>query len=127
MVTTVGEDLPELVLQDDDRAIVDLLREIQRAVLCHPEAGRALYLALVKEGRAFAQTAAGQQWKARLQRSALLERALLVWQSATLWTTEDAGDAPAPTALIDAVASAAASPRRDELLDQLFRQTDLEP
>jgi hypothetical protein len=113
--------VPELVIADQDQAILDLCRELQRAALTHPEAARALYAALGREGRLFAQTAEGKRWQERVSRSALLERALLVWQSATLWMTEEPAEGSTPSALIDAVAAAAASPRRDQLLDRLFR------
>jgi hypothetical protein len=115
--------VPELVVRDDAEAVVDLLRDVQRAVLAHPEAARALFGALVREGRMFAQTAEGQRWKEKVAGSALLERALLVWQSATLWMLEER-DAATPSALIDAIASAATSPERDLLLDRLFREMD---
>jgi hypothetical protein len=45
-----------------------------------------------------------------------------VWQSATLWMLEEQDGAATPSALIDAVAAAAASPDRDVLLDRLFRE-----
>lgn len=115
---------PEFVIADRDDAILDLLREIQRAALVHPEASQALYCSLVEEGRLFAQTADGRQWKERLSRSVLLERALLVWQSVTLWMTEEGSDGATPSALVDAVAAAAASPRRDMLLERLFQAFD---
>jgi hypothetical protein len=117
-------DLPNLTLSDDDDAIVDLLREVQRAVLAHPEAGRAIFAALVREGRLFAQTSEGQRWQEQAARSALLERALLVWQSATLWMLEEPDDGATPSALVDAVASAATAPGRDVLLDRLFREME---
>ena len=113
--------VPELVIGDQEGAILDLLRDLQRGALLHSEAARALYDGLVDEGRLFAQTAEGKRWHDRILRSALLERALLVWQNATLFTTEEPGDGATPSALIDAVAAAAASPRRDALLDRLFR------
>jgi hypothetical protein len=116
------DDLPELVISDQDQAVLALLGELQRAVLVHSEAARALFGTLAEEGRLYAQTPAGARWKERLRRSALLERALIVWQSATLWMSEDAEPGQTPSAVIDAVAAAARSPRRDELLDRLFRE-----
>jgi hypothetical protein len=114
-------DVPELAIFDQSEAIVDLLRELQRAVLVHPEASRALFEAFVAEGRMFAQTTDGKRWEKRLLESELLERALLVWQSATLWVTEEPGSGATPSALIDAMAAAARSPERDLMLEQLFR------
>jgi hypothetical protein len=124
-MTGEGE-LPELVISDEDQTILALLRELQRAVLVHSEAARALFGALAREGRMFAQTAEGRVWQERLQRSALLDRALIVWQSATSWIVEDSAEGATPSAVIDAVAAAARSPRRDALLDRLFQDLDRE-
>jgi hypothetical protein len=118
------DDVPELVISDADDAILALLRELQRALLLHPEAGQALYASLAQEGRLFGQTEDGRRWRERIERSALLERALLVWQNAAMWMTEEARDSGAPSALIDAVAAAAMSPRRDSLLERLLRDLD---
>ena len=119
---TSASGLPEVSLPDDSDAIVDLLRDVQRSVMAHPEASRAMFSALVREGRMFAQTSEGRRWREQVQRLALLERALLVWQSATLWMLEEQDGAATPSALIDAFAAAAASPDRDVLLDRLFRE-----
>jgi hypothetical protein len=118
------EDVPELVIGDQETAVVDLLRELQRAALVHPEATRALFNALASEGRSFAQTSEGKRLKERILASTLLQRAALVWQNATLWITEDPERYVTPSALVDAVAAAASSSRRDVLLDTLFRSAE---
>lgn len=124
-MSVAARGVPTIAIRDDSEAIVALLRELQQAVLCHPEAARALMQALAREGKAYAQTPEGAAARTQLQRSELVRRALLVWQTATLWMTEEGGNVgTAPSALVDAVASAAASPNRDKLLDQLFRQFD---
>jgi hypothetical protein len=119
-------DLPELVLGDRTAQVVGLLREIQVAILVHPEAARGLFSALAREGRLFAQTSEGQRWRSRIERSELVQRALLVWQGVSLWTTEDGADASPPSLLVDAIAAAACSPNRDVVLDRLFRQMEQE-
>jgi hypothetical protein len=123
-MTPETDDVPELVIASEDDSVVDLLRDIQRAALLHSEAAQAFCGALVEEGRLFAQTAEGRLWKERLARSALVERALIVWQNATMWIAEEGDAQAAPSALIDAVAAVAASPQRDVLLDRLFRGLD---
>jgi len=124
MTSSDFADLPELAISDEDEAILHHLRTIQRAMLLHPEAGLGLYQALVEEGRLFAQTSEGRRWRDRLRSSALLERALLVWQNASVWMTEEASETTAPSALVDAVAQVAMSNRRDALLERLFRTLD---
>jgi hypothetical protein len=112
-------------IRNNEGAIVELLRELQLAILVHPEAARALMAAFTREGRAFAQTPEGAETKERLRRSELVHRALLVWQTSTMWMTEEGASAGAtPSALVDAIASAARAPGRDKLLDQLFREAD---
>jgi hypothetical protein len=120
------DDVPELVIRDADAAILTLLRQLQAALLLHPEAGQALYGWLAQEGRLFGQTEDGRRWRDRIERSALLERALLVWQNAAMWMTDETPDGGAPSALIDAVAAAAMSPRRDALVERLFRELERE-
>ena len=88
--------LPEVVIGDQEDAVLDLLREMQSAALVHSEATRALYRSLIQEGRLFAQTAIGRRWKDRILRSTLLERAVLIWQNATLWITEEPADTATP-------------------------------
>ena len=120
----VAEAVVELVIGDHEAAVVDLLRELQRAALVHPEAARGLFNALAAEGRSFAQTSEGKRLKERIVASMLLQRAVLVWQNATLWITEEPDHCVTPSALVDAIAAAASSPRRDVLLDTLFRNAE---
>jgi hypothetical protein len=124
-MTDRHDDEPEFVLGDHDSTITTLLRELQRGVLLHPEASRAMFGALAAEGRAFAQTAEGRRWKERILRSALLQHLAPVWESATLWVLEDAEVSGTPSAIIDAVAAAAGSPRRDALMSTLFNDPEL--
>ena len=124
MTRTPEHDLPTLTISDDDAGIVSLLRELQRAVLLHPEAARALFQALAREGRLFAQTAEGERWKQRVVRSELVSRAQLVAQSATFWLLEEERAGTTPSALVEAIAAAASKPGRDALLDRLLRELD---
>jgi len=117
-------DLPTLTVGDDDEHVIALLRELQRAVLLHPEAARALFRALAREGRMFAQTADGARWKERIARSELVARASLVLQTATLFALEEEGGGTTPSALVDAVASTAAGPGRDALVERFLRGID---
>ncbi|HEY7371847.1 MAG TPA: hypothetical protein VIF57_06680 [Polyangia bacterium] len=111
--------MPAVVVQDDDDVIVALLRKLQLIVLEHPEASRAAFSALVAEGRRFAQTESGARWRARLRGSALLNRAGLVWQTATMNLLDSDGTA-LPSSFIDAITMAASGPDRDALLARLF-------
>ena len=117
-------DLPTLAIGEPDEAVTDMLRELQRAVLLHPEAARALLHALAREGRMFAQTVEGARWKQRLMRSDLLARALIVTQTATAFALDEVGPGGTPSALVDAIAAAARTPGRDVLIERLLRGGD---
>jgi hypothetical protein len=113
-------DVPELVIGDQEEAILTLLGQLQHAVLAQSEAARALFSALAREGRLFAQTEEGKRCQQQILRSALLDKALLVWQGATVWMSEETGEGTTPSAVIDALAAAARSPERERLLQRLF-------
>jgi hypothetical protein len=121
MTLPSDDDIPLLAITNDDEHIVALLRTLQRAVLLHPEATRALFQSLVREGRLFAQTADGERWKQRIARSALVSRAQLVAQAASFWMLDDDQPGATPSGLVEAIASAASAPGRDELLERLLR------
>jgi hypothetical protein len=123
-MTRAVADLPTLTIGDDDEQVIALLRELQRAVLLHPEAARSLFRAFAREGRAYAQTAHGARWKERVARSRLAARALLVMQTATLFALDEDAPGATPSALVDAVAAAAAIPGRDALIERLLRGVD---
>ncbi|MFI5308068.1 MAG: hypothetical protein ACHQ53_11980 [Polyangiales bacterium] len=124
MTRALAADVPTLTISDADEQVIALLRELQRAVLLHPEAARALFRALAREGRAFAQTVEGARWKERIASSELVARALLVMQTATLFALEEETAGATPSALVDAIASAAATPGRDALVERLLRGLD---
>lgn len=118
------DELPTMRIGEDEAAIVAALRQVQRALLLHPEACRDGFAALVREGRRFAQTADGARWRQRLARSELLARAHFVTQIATFWVTEEQSQGALPSALIEAIASAAVSSNRDGMIDRLLRELD---
>jgi hypothetical protein len=124
-MTLHGElELPTLTIGDSDEHLTALLGQLQRAVLLHPEAARALCYALAREGREFAQTAEGARWKERIARSQLVARALIVVQTATLFALEESTAGVTPSALVDAIAAAARTPARDVVIDRLLQGRD---
>jgi len=116
-------ELPRVVLRDREDEDVHALRSLQALVLAHPVAAQALFSALVTEGRAFADTAAGRKWKERLSRSALLHRARLVFEIGTLWMLDDEPLGPLPSAYVDAVFMSASSGRMEAVMNRIFRET----
>jgi len=119
-----SEALPTLTIRDDEERVIAGLRRLQRMVLLHPEAFRSAFQALVAEGRLFAMTDEGKRWQQRIRRSDFVARAQLVLNIATFWTTQDDAAEATPSALVEAIASAAQSSRRDELIERLLRELD---
>jgi len=117
--------LPTIAIREDG-AITAVLRVLQQAVLVHPDAARALFQALMREGRLFAQTSEGKHWKERVARSELLSRAMLVAQTTTCWMLEDDREGATPSAVVEAIAAAASLPGRDELIERMLRELDAE-
>ncbi len=118
--TTQG--LPRLALRDAAEDRVHVLRSLQALALEHPVAAQAAFSALVAEGRAFADSEAGREWKERLSRSSLLHRARLVFETATLWMLDDEPTGPLPSAYLDAVFMSAGSESMEPMLNSLFRE-----
>ena len=118
MSDTQDPDVPELWIDDPEPAIIELLRSLQHAALAHPEASAALFSAFVAEGRAYAQTSEGARLKSAILGSVLLERALLVWEAASLFIPQHTG--PLPSSVLDAISNAASSDRRDAILQRLL-------
>lgn len=116
--------VPELEARDVDRSLVDWLGQFRDAVVRHPVAARAIVRALVAEGRRYAETGEGAEWKARLQANPRVSRAHAVWDTTTMWLLEGAeGEAPPlPSTLLDAVVMTATRPDRDALLRRLFSE-----
>lgn len=104
------------------------LRDVQELVLRHPIAMRAALGALVEEGRRFAATEEGRVLRDRLEHSAFVRRARLVWQMAShsLLSELEPGAADAsglPSAWLDGLFAAAADDP-DRVLDRLFGVSD---
>ncbi len=104
----------------EERELEDALRALQRAILEHPIAAQALFYALVKEGRAYAETEEGAEWRERLAGSELVVRARVLWDALTVRALEDDPETVLPTAILEAMVKAASSPSMEATLEDLF-------
>lgn len=92
---------------DRDAEIDRALRLVQRAIVKHPVAAQAIYAALVREGRAYAETEAGAELRARLQRSETAARVRTAWEILTFGMLEhDAPPGALPSVLVHALVDA---------------------
>lgn len=101
-------------------ALLPLLRRLQLALLTHPAAAQAVFRALVREGRAFAQTDEGAAWRARIVNSEALQRGRTVWEGVTLNVFEAEGDRVLPSTLLDAFVAAAGFEGLESLFSLLY-------
>jgi hypothetical protein len=86
----------------------------------HPVAFQRAFAALVREGRAFAETPDGAALKDVLSGSELAAHSRLIWDmlSASAFSADET--AVLPSAFLNAVAKAAASPQLESLLNDAF-------
>lgn len=116
---------PEPVLQVGDHArdVADLLMWLRRVVGAHPQAARAAIAALVAEGRSYAQTPAGADWKRRLEQSPAIRNARLLWDGITEPLARQPTQAPASAILSDVLTAASLVPGEAVLARMLFGDT----
>jgi len=115
------DDVPRLTLPPADDLLLQILQKASLA-LHHPVAAQAVFSAFVAEGRRFAETPEGRQWKAALADSELVRRGTAVWEGSVLNTLEDNSAALLPSTILDAIVQAAG--RRDVVafLDNLQKR-----
>ena len=115
-------DVPRIALRDDSDEVLRLIRALQVVVLKNPGAAQSVFSAFVAEGKRFAETENGAEWKERLTKSSLFQRAQNVFQCATLWMLEDEPSQDLPSAYLDAVFMMAESPALEVLLQNLLSE-----
>jgi hypothetical protein len=93
---------------DDDTHADEAVRTLRRALVEHPEAARAAFGWLVREGRAYARTAEGERLLRRMVRSEYVTRLQSTWEILSCGTDGDEARPPAPfaSAAIEAVVRA---------------------
>lgn len=75
--------VPTLSLVPDGDELASALDELRGAVLEHPAAAAAAWRGLLREGRAYAQTAEGARLRARIAASPHIERVRLAVRGVT--------------------------------------------
>jgi hypothetical protein len=106
----------------DATDVAGALRALQLVVLEHPVAFQAAFAALVEEGRHFATTETGREWRERLEDSSLLHRARLALELGSLWMLEARPTGVLPSGFVDALFLAAESPELESIVDGLFEE-----
>jgi len=90
-----------------DESIDRALQSLARALVLHPVAAQAAYSALVREGRAFAETDEGRRVRDRLARSELAARVRTAWEVSSFgMLREEAPPGAIPSVLAEALVQA---------------------
>lgn len=121
MTAEASDNLPRLTLREDN-ALARLLRDGQRLLMRNPQAAHAVVRAFVAEGRRFAETPDGREWKAALARSEVIRRGELIWEFYGLDALIEAEPTLLPSAWLDAIAAATANPDLETILSTLIME-----
>jgi hypothetical protein len=103
----------------DAEALATLAR-LRRAMLRYPMAVQAGFSALAAEGRAFADTPDGADWRRRLGYAKAMGHGRMVWETLSLGSFTEKPDGPLPSAMIDALATTLRRRHIEPLLARLF-------
>lgn len=110
---------PTFDIPAQDEVLIAALERLRLGALAHPIAARAIFAALVEEGRRFAATQEGAATADSLSRSPSFARARHVWNATTGWLTEGAAaGAPLPSTLIDSLLAVASRVDAASLLER---------
>jgi hypothetical protein len=99
-----------------DEELAAVLRKLQGLLLQYPVASQATFSALVAEGRRFATTPEGAEWKAALAGSELVRNGRQLWDALALDRVEEDASTVVPSAYLEALFQGAASPELERLL-----------
>lgn len=113
-------EVPTIDVPARNETLLAALERLRVGTLRHPIAARAIFAALVEEGRRYSTTPHGKQNAESLTRSAAFARARHTWSATTAWLTEGADtDVALPSTLVDSLLAVAASDDNAVLLERL--------
>lgn len=116
--------VPRVELRDPSDEVGETLSRLQRLVLSDPDRSAAVFASLVAEGREFAGTGEGRKWVQRLEGSALLRRASVLWDTTTLWMLAERKSETPTSAYLDAIFLGASAPDGDSWLAESLRRSN---
>ena len=99
---------------------VEILRLLQLQVLRHPVAFRSAFVALVAEGRRFAETAEGAVWADWIRGSPLLPDVKLMLKMVSLSMLDENDPEALPSTYLDALFRVITEDETDAVLNRLF-------
>jgi hypothetical protein len=105
-----------------DADVIHALEVVQRAIFKYPLAIQAGFSALVAEGRAFAETSEGADWRDRLSRARALGRARMVWEVLSLSAFTEHYDGLLPGVFADTLVRALKIRHLEPALSKIFER-----
>jgi hypothetical protein len=103
----------------EEEELTGVLRGLRSVLLQHPLASQAAFSALVAEGRRFAATPEGAEWKAALAGSDVVHKGRQVWEALSLGLVEEEPSTVVPSTYLEALFQATALPELEALLRRL--------
>lgn len=119
LVSTVAQQGPGTAREPAEDELTLVLRRLRGVLLQYPLASQAAFSALVAEGRRFAATPEGAEWKAALAGSDLVRNGRQVWDALALNLVEEEPSTVVPSTYLEALFQAAALPELEALLRRL--------
>jgi len=96
------------------------LKRLRRAIFRYPMATQAMFSALVAEGRQYATTEEGAEWRKRLGYAKATGRARMLWETLSLGTFSERSEEPLPSVLGEALLRTLRRTHLEPLLAKLF-------
>ena len=106
----------------EEQLLVAALSRVQRAIFKYPMATQAIFSALVAEGRRFAKTPEGAEWRERLRRAEQSDRARMLWEVLSLSAYTEQADGALPSLLLENLARAIKTRHLEGLLSKVFEK-----
>lgn len=103
----------------EEEELAEVLRGLRSVLLQYPLASQAAFSALVAEGRRFAATPEGAEWRAALAGSDVVRKGREVWEALSLGLVEEEPSTVVPSTYLEALFQAANLPELEALLRRL--------
>ena len=109
----------ETARSSPEEELAEVLRKLRGVLLQYPFASQAAFSALVAEGRRFAATPEGAEWKDALAGSELVREGRQVWDALSLNLLEEEATTVVPSTYLEALFQASSLPELEALLRRL--------
>jgi hypothetical protein len=106
----------------DDEEVVAALRALERTIFKYPMAIQAAFSALAAEGRRYAKTEEGAEWRSKLAGAYSMGRARMVWEVLSLSAFTEEHTAALPSVFVENLVRTLRTQRLEPLLSRIFEK-----